>query len=188
MGRTDHQNAGFTSGGELREGRAGARVDARRLWSGGAASALVAGLVALVGVLVSRWLFGLPVLAPSRDGAYGDVRTTGLVLAAAAAALAATGLAHLLMLSTPRPLMYFGWIIALLTTLVVVFPFSTTAPLGAKVATAAVNLAIGVATGTLVGGAAARSTTDDAPPPGVPDRPLPDDRTQPYDLGPRRTG
>jgi hypothetical protein len=165
MGRTDQQDAGLTSRGDLREGRIGMRVDARRLWSGGAASAVVAGLVALVGVLVSRWLFGLPVLAPSHDGAYGDV----------------------LMLSTPRPLMYFGWIIALLTTLVVVFPFSTTASLGAKVATAVVSLAIGVAIGMLVGGAAARSTTGDAPPPGDP-RPLPDDRTQPYDLGPRRTG
>jgi hypothetical protein len=41
---------------------------------------------------------------------------------------------------------------------VVVYPFSTTAPLGAKIATAAVFLAIGAMTGTLVGGAAARST------------------------------
>ena len=44
-----------------------------------------------------------------------------------------------------------------MTTLVVVYPFSTTAPLGAKIATAAVFLAIGTMTGTLVGGAAARS-------------------------------
>ena len=39
------------------------RVDARRLWSGGVASALVAALTALVGVLVCRWLFNIPVLA-----------------------------------------------------------------------------------------------------------------------------
>jgi FtsH-binding integral membrane protein len=132
-------------------------VDPRKLWSGGAASAAVAGLVALVGVLVTRWLFSLPVLAPSQDGAYGDVSTTVLVLLAAAAALAATGLVHLLLLNTPRPFLFFGWIVALVTTLVVVYPFSTTAPLGAKIATAAVFLAIGAMTGTLVGGAAARS-------------------------------
>ncbi len=135
----DHQattEPARTSSLENRSSRAGVRVDPRKLWSGGVASAAVAGLVALVGVLVSRWLFALPVLAPSRDGAYGDVRTTALVLVAAAAALAATGLVHLLMVSTPRPFLFFGWIVALVTTLVVAYPFSTTAPLGAKVAAA----------------------------------------------------
>jgi hypothetical protein len=107
---------------------------------------------------VARWLFGLPVLAPASDGTYGDVRTTALVLVAAASALVATGLVHLLMMSTPRPFLFFGWIVALVTTLAVVYPFSTTAPLGAKVATAAVALGIGAMIGTLVGGAAARST------------------------------
>ena len=99
-------------------------------------------------------------LAPSGDGAYGDVRTTALVLVAAAAALAATGLVHLLIVNTPRPFLFFGWIVALVTTLVVVYPFSTTAPLDAKIATAVVNLAIGAMIGTLVGGAAARSTVN----------------------------
>jgi len=36
-------------------------------------------------------------------------------------------LVHLLMVSTPRPFLFFGWIVALVTTLVVVYPFSTTA-------------------------------------------------------------
>jgi hypothetical protein len=191
MERTDKGNAGFSPGTDLpesRRSRVGVGVDARRLWSGGAASAVVAGLAALVGVLVSRWLFNLPVLAPRRDGAYGDVHTTGLVLAAVAAALVATGLVHLLMLSTPRPLVYFGWIVVLVTTLVVVFPFSTAAPLGAKIATAVVDLVIGLMIGTLVGGAAARSTTRITAPPGDYDRPQPYDRTQPYDVGRRRTG
>ena len=40
-----------------------------------------------------------------------------------------------------------------------VFPFGTTAPLDAKIATAVVNLAIGIAVGTLVGGVAARSAS-----------------------------
>jgi len=38
-----------------------------------------------------------------------------------------------------------------------IFPFSTTAALDAKIATALVNLAIGIVVGTLVGGVAARS-------------------------------
>jgi hypothetical protein len=133
------------------------QVDAARLWSGGVATAVVAGLVALVGVLVSRWLFGIPLLAPKQDGAYGDAHTTGLVLLAGGAALIATGLAHLLLLSTPRPLTFFGWIIGLATVLAVLVPFSTGAPLTAKLATAAVGLVLGVAIGTLISGVASRS-------------------------------
>ena len=137
--------------------RARSGVDARKLWSGGAASAVVTGLLALTGVLISRWLFDLAVLAPKGNGTYGDVHTTAFVLAAAGGALVATGLVHLLMLAVPRPLMYFGWIIALVTAIAVAFPFSTSAATDAKIATAIVNLVLGVATGVLVSGAASRS-------------------------------
>ena len=132
-------------------------VDPAPLWAGGMASAVVAGLVALVGVLVSRWLFKVPVLAPAQDGAFGDVHTVALILVSMAAALAATGLVQLLMLSTLRPRLFFGWIIGLLTAIMVIFPFGTTAAVDAKVATAVVNLAIGLAIGVLVNGVAARS-------------------------------
>jgi Family of unknown function (DUF6069) len=133
------------------------KVDAGQLWAGGIATAVVAALVALVGTLLCRWLFNIPILAPRRDGAYGDVHTTTLVLAAAGAALIATALAHLLLLSTPRPMVFFGWIVGLATLVVVLFPFSTTAPLSEKVATAGVDLVIGFAIGSLVGGVGARS-------------------------------
>ena len=38
-------------------------VDAGRLWAGGMAAAVVAGLVALVGLLVARAVFKLPLLS-----------------------------------------------------------------------------------------------------------------------------
>jgi Family of unknown function (DUF6069) len=140
-----------------RPGPSRPQVDAGKLWPGGIATAIVAGLVALVGVLVCRWLFGIPLLAPKSDGAYGDVHTTALVLLAAAAALVATALVHLLLLSTPRPLTFFAWIIGLATVLAVLVPFSTSAPLTAKAATAVVDLVLGVAIGSLISGVAARS-------------------------------
>lgn len=132
-------------------------VDAGRLWPGGIATAVVAALIALVGVLVCRWVFGIPLLAPKRDGAYGDAHTTALVLLAAVAALIATGLVHLLLLSTPRPLAFFGWIVGLATVLAVILPFSTSADLTHKAATSIVFLVLGVAIGSLVSGVAARS-------------------------------
>jgi hypothetical protein len=132
-------------------------VAAGQLWAGGVATAVVAALIALVGVLVSRWLAGIPLLAPMKDGAYGDVHTTTLVLLVAAAALIATAVLHLLLLSTPRPTLFFGWIIGLATVLAVVLPFTTSAPLASKAATAVVFLILGVAIGTLLIGVGARS-------------------------------
>jgi Family of unknown function (DUF6069) len=146
-------------------------VDAGRLWAGGIATAIVACLVGLVGVLIARWLLGIALLAPTRDGAYGDVHTTGLLLGIAAASLIATLLMHLLLLSTPRPLAFFGWIIGLATVLAVVITFSTAAPLDAKVATAVVVVVLGISIGTLLSGVGARSvrvrvTRPYPPPPG----------------------
>jgi hypothetical protein len=132
-------------------------VDARTLWSGGAAAALVAALIAVVGIVVARGLFGIAVLAPKGKGTFGDASTWQLALAAAAGALVATGLLHLLLLFTPRPFAFFGWIVTLATAVVVLVPFSFDAALSAKIATAVINLLIGIAIGTLVSSVGARS-------------------------------
>jgi len=47
------------------------------------------------------------------------VHTIALVLVVIAAALLATGLMHLLMLGTLRPRLLFGWIVALMTAIMV---------------------------------------------------------------------
>jgi hypothetical protein len=133
------------------------KVDARALWSGGVATAVVAGLIALVGVLIFRWLFNIPILAPRHDGAYGNAHTTTLVLLSALAALVATALAHLLLLSTPRPMSFLAWIIGLVTVVFVIFPFRTGATIQEKGATAAVYLVIGLAIGSLISGVGERA-------------------------------
>ena len=132
-------------------------VDPGALWAGGVATAVVAALIALAGILIARWLFTIPILAPKQDGAWGNVSTGTFVVAAAGAALVATAIMHLLLLTTPRPQLFFGWIIALGTLVAVVFPFSTTAPLEQKIATATVNLILGIAIGMLINGVAARA-------------------------------
>src|SRR5260370_21703633 len=120
-------------------------IDVRQLWSGGAATAVVAALIALVGILVCRWLFKIPILAPRRAGAWGAASPGGCAVAAAAVAVVATAIMHLLLIATPRPQTFFNWIIGLGTVIAVVFPFSTTAPLSQKAATAVVNLGLGFA-------------------------------------------
>ena len=126
------------------------QVDARPLWSGGVATAVVAALIALVGILVSRWLFNISFLSPRREGAWGDASTAGYVFASIGSALVATALMHLLLLTTPYPRVFFGWIIGLATIVAVVFPFSTTAPVSQKIATGFINLVLGIAIGTLI--------------------------------------
>ena len=157
--------------------RARPEVDAGQLWAGGAATAVVAGLIALVGVLVCRWLFNVPILAPKHEGAYGNAHTTTLILLSALAALVATLLAHLLLLSTPRPMLFFDWIVGLVTLVMVIFPFSTGATMEEKIATAAVYLVIGVAIGTLITGVAHRAVRRrrvvSAPPAGYPPQSYP---------------
>jgi hypothetical protein len=133
-------------------------VDARQLWSGGVATAVVAALVATVGILLCRWVFNIPILAPRRDGAWGDASTGLYALSAAAAAIVATALLYLLIVATPRPGVFFGWILGLVTIIAVVFPFSTTAPTSEKAATAVVNLVLGFAIGSLLTGVASWAT------------------------------
>ena len=127
-------------------------VDAARLWTGGAATALVAALITVVGILLVRGLFGIPVLAPKGAGAWGDASTGWYAFGAALAGLVATGLMHLFLLFTPRPMRFFGWIVALVTLAAVLAPFTTDQSTASKVATGLLNLVLGIAIGSLVAG------------------------------------
>ncbi|WP_205855807.1 DUF6069 family protein [Phytoactinopolyspora endophytica] len=150
-------------GGYSQSPQGGARravqVDARKLWAGGLATALVAALIALVGIVVFRGVFDIHVLAPEEEGTWGDASTTQLMAAAAVAALLATGLVHILLLSTPSALSFFGWIVGLATVAAAVAPFATDSDVESEVATAAINLVIGVAVFSLVSGVARSATT-----------------------------
>jgi hypothetical protein len=135
---------------------AGPVVDATRLWTGGLATAAVAALVALVGTLVVRVLFQIAPVGAAAARAFGDATHTGvLCLLAAVAALAATGIAHLLLVSTPEPLAYLGWIVGLSTAAAVVLPLLGGLPWAAAFAAAVVHLVIGLAIGSLAVDAAA---------------------------------
>lgn len=129
-------------------------VDARTLWAGGVATALVVALIALVGVVVFRGVFGIPILAPEGEGIWGDASTTWLVIVAAGCALVATGLVHVLLVSTPRALSFFGWIVGLATVVGGVAPFASDAELASKLASALVNVVVGLAILGLVSGVA----------------------------------
>ena len=149
------------------------RPDPGQFWAGGAATAVVAALIALVGILVCRWTLNIPILAPASAGAWGSAHTGEYVLLAACVALVATGLLYLLVLAAPEPGTFFRWIMGLATIAAVVYPFSTSAPLEQKAATAVVNLVLGIAITSLLTGVASRAVRR----PGPPSRPV--QRSQP---------
>lgn len=129
-------------------------LNASRLWSGGVATAVVAALIVVVGVVIARGILGIPVLAPKAAGDLGTSSTTVYAVFAAACALAATGLLHLLLLGAPEPMAFFGWIVGLADVVAVAEPFTQAAPLSGKVFTALINLIIGIAIISLLSGTA----------------------------------
>ena len=133
---------------------AGPALDATKLWTGGLATAAVAALAGLVGTLVIRVLFEYAPVGTAATHAFSTTNAGLPCLFAGVAALAATGVAHLLIVSTPDPLSYLGWIIGLSAAAAVVLPLLGGVPLAAAIAIAVVNLVIGLAIGSLVIGTA----------------------------------
>jgi hypothetical protein len=124
-------------------------VDAGRLWAGGAATAVVAALVALVGVLIGEGLLDVDMVEPPLVpvGASLGVR---YAVTAAVLALLATAVAHLLAVATPRPQAFLSWIVGLLTLVGVVLPFTLEGTLAGRTVTAVVDLVIGLSVLTLL--------------------------------------
>lgn len=125
-------------------------VNVSRLWSGGLATAVVAVLVIFAGTLVFRGVFDIPVLAPEEAGYLGDASTATYALLAGVIAFLATALLHMLLLSAPRALTFFGWIMGLAIAIAAVTPFNQVAEAPSQFATAFINLVAGIATVTLL--------------------------------------
>ncbi len=132
-------------------------VDAGRLWAGGVATAIVAALVALVGVLVWEDVLDIVMVRPPRLEV-GDSFAFQYAFTAAVLALVATGLAHLLVIAAPRPLAFFAWIMALATIVGFAIPYSLDGTTEGQVATSLTNLVIGLCILSLVYSIVSRTT------------------------------
>ena len=134
-------------------------VDAPRLWGGGLATAVVAALVAAVGVLVCRDLLHVKLVEPPlikiTDSFAGNYAITAFI-----AALVATGLAHLLSVVTPRPRIFFGWIVGLVTVVTMVLPFALEGNLEGKICAAVINMVIGLCIASLLSAVLSRTVVD----------------------------
>jgi uncharacterized protein DUF6069 len=135
----------------------GTAIVAGRLWAGGAATACVAALVAAVGVLLFSSVLDVKLVPPPLLLTPTGSLALNWALTAFVAALVATGLAHLLSATTPRPRLFLGWIIGLATVAAMVVPFAADASTAGKVCTAAINLLVGIAIASLLTGVLSRT-------------------------------
>jgi hypothetical protein len=119
------------------------------VWAGAVSTALVAGLVAVFGVVAARGLLGVEIIYPCGGPSFKAITAPQLTIAATVAAVGAAVLVQALMYVTPRPLLFFGLISALATAILAVWPFTTAADFRSQCATGAVHLALGIAISTL---------------------------------------
>ena len=126
-------------------------VDARSLWTGGVATAVVAALVAIVGVLLTRGVLSIPVVAPANtDGAIDYVGAVWVAGFALIGGLLSTGIAHVLLLFAPRPTVFLGWIIGLVALAFAVWPFTVDVDADTRIANAVLYFVIGMAIAILL--------------------------------------
>ena len=131
-------------------------VEAGRFWAGAAATALVAALIGLLGVIIFERIFAITLVPPPDLFATGS-RQAAWAIDGAILALLAAGVLHLLILSTPRPRAFFGWIMALVVVAIAVLPFAWSSDVTAAALSGLINLLIGVAVWSLLAGVAGRT-------------------------------
>ena len=134
-------------------------VDATRLWGGGLATACVAALVAVVGVLVFGAVIGVSLVRPALLLNVADTFTADYALTAFLLGLLATAVAHVLALTTPRPRLFLSWIVGLATVAGVAAPFAIGSVLESQAATACINLCLGVCVLSLLRGVMSRTVS-----------------------------
>jgi Family of unknown function (DUF6069) len=140
--------------GRMGSSSAGLGLRPAPYWAGVLATAAVSGLIAVLGVLVAQDVLDLHLLTPS--WVFGGSDVMRFAVLGASAAIFAGALLQLLFIAAPTPVRFFTWILLLLTAAAAVLPFSLKGGTGDQVATAVINVLVGVGIVTLLSGVAAR--------------------------------
>jgi hypothetical protein len=137
--------------------RSGGVVDVRRLWTGGLVTAVIVCGLGIAAFLLVHGMLNIPLLGLRGDGAAADASMVGYATGAALAALLATAAMHFLLVTSPRPRWFFQWLAGVGTAIAVLVPLALAGELGARCATATINLILGLAIIALVRSTAASS-------------------------------
>ncbi len=126
-------------------------------WGGVVATALVAALVGIVGVLVFQEILDVDVLAQDVFGFDNDY--LAYAVGGALVAVVAGALLQVLALATPRPRAFFGWIMGLGTLVAALLPLSWEGEQSSQLCTGLVNLLVGIAIWSLLSSTLSRTAT-----------------------------
>jgi len=136
-------------------GRLRPSVAAGPYWAGVVATAIVALLVGVVGVLIFESILDIDLV--TQDPLDTGSTTAAYIVGGVAAALVAGLLLYALVLSTPRPRAFFGWIMGLGTLAVALLPLAWTDDVTSALCSGLVNLLIGIAIWSLLAGVLTRT-------------------------------
>lgn len=131
-------------------------LEVGRFWAGALATMLVAALIGLAAHFILEEVLGLEIQEQADlFGTGSDLMSW--VLAGALFALAAAVVLYLLVMSTPRPRSFFGWVIVLATVILAAVPFADRADIVEAVLAAVVWVIIGSAVWSLLTGTLSRT-------------------------------
>jgi len=134
---------------------AGPSVDSGRYWAGVAATAVVAALIGVVGVVILDQIIKIDLVVKDVFGT--DSEGAAYVVGGVLSAVVAGALLQLLVVTTPRPRAFFGWIMALALVVAALIPLTWTDVTKSAVASGLLNLIMGIAIWTLLSGVLART-------------------------------
>ena len=125
--------------------RPGGVVDGRKLWTSGAVTAVIVFGLTIAAFLFVHGMLNYPLLGVRGDDAVVYASMFGYAGGAALVALLATAAMRFLLLTTPRPRWFFGWLGGVGTAIAVLLPLALSQDQATRLATATVNLVLGLA-------------------------------------------
>lgn len=137
------------------------RLATGRFWAGAAATVLVCALIGLAASLIIEQVFGVDLLSP--PDLFDAGSSASWAGAGALFALLAATVLQLLIVATPRPSMFFGWLVALTTVILAVLPFTGDPDIVPAVLTALVWLVLGLAVWSMLTGVLSRTLVRPVP-------------------------
>ncbi|MEV0648786.1 hypothetical protein AB0I28_26365 [Phytomonospora sp. NPDC050363] len=119
-------------------------LDIRRFWTGCGITAAVAVAIAVTGFMVVRSVLQTPVLGVSVYAGVTEPSVLGYVVVVAAGTGVAGLLMYMLVMGSPRPLVYFRWIMALTLVWTVLLALFASDDRRTGLVTAGLNVLIGM--------------------------------------------
>ncbi|MCA5894796.1 hypothetical protein LEP48_15760 [Isoptericola sp. NEAU-Y5] len=135
-------------------------LDVRRYWAGAVVTVVVCGLIGLAASVIFDQAFDVGLL-----DVVGGSSSLAWAMTGALFGLLAAVVLQVLVMVAPRPRMFFGWLVAVVTVILAVTPFTGNPDAVPAVVTALVWIVLGLATSSMLSGVLGRTLVRPTAPP-----------------------